>query len=131
METTTALPVISAGADRWPTVQRFGRNRFVLGGAAVTLVAAGFAWQWSWLVAIGVAPLLLSVAPCAIMCALGMCMMGRGGSSCKATKADTSATLDNPVQLEKLGEDERIGTDATLVVRRIPWPATRTGGRIR
>ena len=32
--------------------------------------------SWGWLVAAGLAPLLLSIAPCVAMCALGMCTMG-------------------------------------------------------
>jgi hypothetical protein len=40
--------------------------------AAVALVA-GATLNWSWLVAVGVAPLLLAVLPCAAMCVLGLC----------------------------------------------------------
>jgi hypothetical protein len=36
---------------------------------------------WNWLTAVGLAPLIISAAPCLIMCALGMCMMSRGMSS--------------------------------------------------
>ena len=88
IETRTALAVLSTGAYQPSMVERFGRNRFVLGGLAVTLLAAGLASQWTWLVAIGVAPVLLSVAPCAAMCALGACAMGKAGRWCAATKVD-------------------------------------------
>jgi hypothetical protein len=46
------------------------------GPVALTAVVAvtGIAFGWSWLVAAGVAPLLLSVLPCVAMCALGLCM---------------------------------------------------------
>lgn len=47
----------------------------------IVLVVAGLAAGWSWLTAIGVAPLILSVAPCAAMCALGLCAMSRGGGA--------------------------------------------------
>lgn len=50
------------------------RNRLMLTGGAVLLGGAYF--NWGWLVAIGVAPILLAVAPCSIMCALGLCAMG-------------------------------------------------------
>ena len=43
-------------------------------------IGGGAALNWEWLTAVGAAPLLLSLAPCAAMCALGLCM--RGGSSC-------------------------------------------------
>lgn len=49
---------------------------------AIALVGAGLAFGWNWLVAVGAAPLILSLAPCAAMCALGICVMGRGNSSC-------------------------------------------------
>ena len=50
-----------------------GRRGILLG--ALALLIGGGALGWPWLVAIGVAPVLLSVAPCAAMCALGLCMM--------------------------------------------------------
>lgn len=59
----------------------------LFGGIAVALLTAGFAWQWSWLVAIGVAPLLISAAPCLAMCALGLCMH-RMGSRTSAVAQD-------------------------------------------
>ena len=31
--------------------------------------------NWGWLVAVGAAPLILSLAPCIAMCGLGLCMM--------------------------------------------------------
>jgi hypothetical protein len=46
--------------------------------AAVVLAAPALWFGWPWLVAAGLAPLLLAMAPCAVMCALGLCM-GRAG----------------------------------------------------
>ena len=46
--------------------------------AGIGVVAIGSALNWSWLVAVGAAPLILSLAPCAAMCALGVCMNMRG-----------------------------------------------------
>ncbi|MBI0537434.1 hypothetical protein D9599_17885 [Roseomonas sp. KE2513] len=58
-----------------------GRRAVMLGVFA--LVGAGLALGWPWLVAFGLAPLVLSLLPCAAMCALGLCMMGgKGGKSC-------------------------------------------------
>ena len=51
-------------------------NRFGLLAIAALVLGLGAYSSWGWLVAIGVAPLLLAVAPCAAMCALGMCTMG-------------------------------------------------------
>ncbi len=56
-----------------------GRWALTISGSAIA--AAGLALGWDWLTAVGLAPLILSVAPCAIMCALGLCMMSRGSSS--------------------------------------------------
>jgi hypothetical protein len=52
---------------------RLGTRGLMLMAGAI--IAAGLALKWSWLVAIGVAPLLLTVLPCVAMCALGFCMM--------------------------------------------------------
>jgi len=49
--------------------------------ATLVLTIAALAAEWSWLSAIGLAPLILSVAPCAVMCAIGACAMSRGSSS--------------------------------------------------
>jgi len=62
-------------------------DRRVLIIGAIALVVIGVGAGWNWAVALGVAPLILSLAPCAIMCALGFCMMGKGkgGQSSGAT----------------------------------------------
>ncbi len=67
---------ISVAAAR-PGSSWFGRRRIWLAVAAAALVG-GAALNWGWLVAVGAAPLLLALAPCAAMCALGLCMK-RGG----------------------------------------------------
>jgi hypothetical protein len=63
-----------------------GRRGLLLAVAALGL---GLYFSWGWLAAVGVAPLLLAFAPCAAMCALGLCMKGDGGKS--------SATDSNPL----------------------------------
>jgi Flp pilus assembly protein TadB len=62
--------------------RRFGLRAWLIGSAVfVALVAyAG----WDWLVATGVATVLVAVGPCLLMCALGLCM--RHGKS----KGDTT-----------------------------------------
>jgi hypothetical protein len=59
---------------RPPIIDRLSRKRVVIASAALALISGLLAWQWSWLAAIGVAPLLVSAAPCVAMCALGLCM---------------------------------------------------------
>jgi len=56
-----------------------GRRGLIL--LTVAILGAGLVLNWSWLVAVGVAPLLLALAPCAAMCALGLCMNKMGKPS--------------------------------------------------
>ena len=58
-----------------------GSRRFWLVLMAVAVVA-GADFNWSWLVAVGVAPLLLTLLPCTAMCALHLCASKSAGSSC-------------------------------------------------
>lgn len=62
---------------------------------ASVAIAAGSALNWSWLVAAGIAPFLLSVLPCLAMCALGLCMHRGAGRSCSAENT-SSKTTDTP-----------------------------------
>ena len=64
---------------------------------ATVVLAAGLALGWSWLVAVGIAPILISVLPCVAMCALGLCMNRRGGHSC-STEEISSKTVDTVVE---------------------------------
>lgn len=70
--------------------------RYYLGGRrglillTVAILGAGLFLNWGWLVAAGIAPLLLALAPCAAMCALGLCMNKMGGKSC-STESNSGA----------------------------------------
>lgn len=73
------------GSRAWPAW--LGRRRaLTLGGLGA--VGAGFALNWDWLTAVGAAPVLVSLLPCAAMCALGLCMRGGKGGSCSSRSAD-------------------------------------------
>jgi hypothetical protein len=62
---------------------------------ATAAIGAGLALNWSWLTAVGVAPILLAFAPCAAMCALGLCMRGGSSKSCSQNgPADASRKTD-------------------------------------
>ncbi|GGG52463.1 hypothetical protein GCM10010964_44520 [Caldovatus sediminis] len=76
-------------------------------GAAGALAAGG----WSWLVAAGVAPVLLGALPCLAMCALGLCM-GRMGSGCAADRAATPSPSDAPVDARSVPVPSRQGGTA-------------------
>ena len=58
----------------------FGKGRMLLIIALVALIG-GVALNWSWLVAAGIAPVLLAVLPCLVMCGLGLCMHKMGSST--------------------------------------------------
>jgi hypothetical protein len=49
---------------------------------AATVMGGGMALNWGWLTAIGLAPVLVSLAPCAAMCGLGLCMKGGSRKGC-------------------------------------------------
>ena len=65
-------------ADRLPRWLSGWRGLVILG---ILVVAAGLYAGWGWLAAVGLAPIILSLAPCAVMCAIGACAMSRGRSS--------------------------------------------------
>jgi hypothetical protein len=97
MDTTTFLP---PGSALDLAIARLVRSRLAIGGAALGVIAAAVLWQWSWLVAIGVAPLLLAMAPCAAMCGLGLCMHRISRGSCASTTSPSPAAQADPGQIE-------------------------------
>jgi len=50
-------------------------RRWLLGVGAIMFAGAFYA-GWDWLVAAGLATVIVSIAPCLVMCALGLCMRG-------------------------------------------------------
>lgn len=71
------------------------------------VAGAGTYLGWGWFVAAGIAPLLLAFAPCAAMCALGLCMNKMGGKSCSTDSKlgqqapSDRATNDTAIRDEK------------------------------
>lgn len=82
-----------------------GRRGLIIAGVAVML--GGLALGWNWLTAIGAAPIILSLAPCAAMCAVGACAMREGTSSCEQpaapeqVKSFESEAASTPIQSER------------------------------
>ena len=58
------------------TVRSVLGNRFGMLAIVAGVIGLSAYSSWGWPVAVGLAPILLAVAPCAAMCALGMCTMG-------------------------------------------------------
>jgi hypothetical protein len=52
-------------------------NRYVLAIVGLAVAGSGLALGWSWLTAVGIAPLIVSTAPCLVMCAVAACVMCR------------------------------------------------------
>jgi hypothetical protein len=58
------------------------RRPIFLIATGTLIIAAGLYLNWPAVVTLGLAPLILTVAPCALMCALGHCAMS--GNKSKA-----------------------------------------------
>lgn len=72
----------------------FGRRGLIL--SAMALIGSGLALNWGWLTAVGAAPLILALAPCAVMCGLGLRMKGSSKAcSSKTDPADSSLKSSN------------------------------------
>ena len=54
---------------------------------------------WGWLVAIGAAPIVLSLLPCVVMCGLGVCTMCRSNKSQSEASHDASAAAASSAPL--------------------------------
>ena len=67
-------------------------NRWALVALGAGVLLAGIALNWNWLVAAGIAPILISTLPCLVMCGLGLCMLCR--SSEKQSMASRDAADD-------------------------------------
>jgi hypothetical protein len=105
MDCCARKPEVMQG-DSLPTAQRI--RSWVLSPQGLTvsgiaIVAIGLALNWSWLVAVGAAPLILTFGPCVAMCALGLCMSMRNGSPAHAEKpgigpaTEASPSASSPV----------------------------------
>ena len=69
----------SLGREALYAVRYYLGNRWALTSLIVLAAAIGLYFGgWGWLVAAGLAPLILSTLPCLVMCGLGVCMMCRG-----------------------------------------------------
>jgi len=92
-----AMPSCCATATFPPDVVRsWMRDRRVLAGAGLVVGGSGVALGWDWLTAIGVAPLIVSAAPCLLMCAFGLCMIGRGHQANSGSPGTAPAEPTNP-----------------------------------
>jgi hypothetical protein len=82
MPQSTNLLKVPPGRFSHSVVWHYPTNKWFLLTVAGMVLVAAIAITWSWLVAGGVASVVLSVLPCLVMCGLGLCMHRfLGGSS--------------------------------------------------
>ncbi|MEO5756610.1 MAG: hypothetical protein ABIQ51_07110 [Mesorhizobium sp.] len=94
--TTTELTLArqaSPGHD--VTIRHYLGSRRSLIAAGTAIAIAGLAFNWTWLVAAGIAPVLLSVLPCVAMCGLGLCMNRVTGQTCSTENVSPKAGGDS------------------------------------
>jgi hypothetical protein len=109
-----------------------GNRRVLLILGSIALVA-GIAFNWSWLVATGIAPLLLTVLPCLIMCGAGLCMNKLIGGSCErestpsrdAADATTSDATTSPAALGAAKMDAPSAADSSCCHEQADEPASQ------
>jgi len=91
-------------------------QRSLLIGVVIAGGAGAMVLGWDWLVAAGVASIIVAVAPCLVMCALGLCMnrMGKSGQSTAATPPAAPGTDVPPVKAEAASDPNA------------PFPGSRT-----
>ena len=77
-------------AKTW--IPRSAMNKRLLIIAAMSVIGGGMALNWGWLAAIGVAPLILALAPCAVMCGFGVCAMCKSSNSCSKETSSTNTS---------------------------------------
>lgn len=66
----------SLGRDVLKAVRYYLGNRWaILAIVSVAAIPAMLFGGWGWLVAAGLAPIILSALPCLVMCGLGVCAM--------------------------------------------------------
>ena len=94
--TTVSVPTQGLPGKRNPALGWLrARPRIVFGGLAVALLLSASVFGRPWLDALGIGSVVLSLVPCAAMCAAGLCMRGGGGCA-KQGGTDGSAAADVP-----------------------------------
>lgn len=97
----------SLGRDLLYAARYYFGNRWALLALGGVAVAIGLYFGgWGWLVAAGLAPILLSTLPCLVMCAFGVCAMCRSNKtqsvvSSRAADSATSPTAPDSAKVEQ------------------------------
>ncbi len=99
------VPEASLGQE-WLRLLRYRLgDRRILIAIAAALFTAAIVFNWQWLVAAGLASLIVGVLPCVAMCAVGVCAMGRGNAACG--KNETGKEANQPSSVRQLPASKR------------------------
>lgn len=110
--TTTERPDSSLTRDLVYTGRYYLLSRRGLVVLALVAIIAGIAFNWSWLVATGIAPILLILLPCAVvMCGLGLCFNRFFGNSC-STEQSRPSTVTNRTEELSAQQDHPASTNS-------------------
>ena len=114
MMTFTTRAAGNSVAYNWLAVARhyLGGHRAII-VLVIVAVVVGAALNWSWLAAVGVAPVLLSALPCLVMCGLGLCMNRLVGRSCASASSQ-------PPEVCRHQPRCRSSTKRPPILRRLP-----------
>jgi hypothetical protein len=105
----TTSPIQPSLLRDWLDALRYWlRGRRGVGVLVVSAVVIGGALNWTWLVAAGIAPLLLAVLPCAAMCALGLCASRMTGGSCSTSQSTTDHASPPPNTVQRHAASELV-----------------------
>jgi hypothetical protein len=92
--TKTTAPSLAGDLLHMARYYLLSRTGFVV--LALAAIGAGLALNWSWLVAAGIAPVLLTTLPCLVMCGLGLCMNKMVGGSCAPISSQSAPSAAEP-----------------------------------
>ncbi|NIR32805.1 MAG: hypothetical protein GWN84_26610 [Gammaproteobacteria bacterium] len=117
----------SLGQDLLRLARYWLGGRWGLLAVGALAAAGGLALSWDWLVAAGLAPLVIGVLPCVAMCAAGLCMKGLGSHACDASgaKEDTSRQRSASAALPPSEEVETVIAQPSGVPAQSPATAAR------
>lgn len=104
-KTENTTPATSFGGELLYAVRFYLRDRRVQIALAVLVIGGGLALNWGWVVALGIAPLILGILPCAVMCALGLCMMGGKSNACQGDASNRVPAADDTHSNPKRNDD--------------------------
>ena len=107
-------------ATNWARPYLGGRRGLIF--LAVAVLGIGAALNWGWLVAIGVAPILVALAPCAAMCVLGLCAMKGGGKSCGTQSPSAGADVSAPPSPPAFVSKRAAASNAIASAAKAPAP---------